>query len=142
MFVERDRENLFVFVEDLLEQARKQHYSTVIVSGAPLEVIEAYQHILPINQVFAVVIERQGAVFGGGIVANHGLTEKKKEVITQLIAAGYRIALAVGNSMSDLPLLDHAEHGFLIACDQEVTDEVRASCIDIEGARTTLLGVL
>lgn len=141
-FAERDRGNLFVFAQHLLEQARKKDYSIVIVSGAPLEVIQAYQYILPIDQVFAVVIERHGTVFGGNIVANHGLTEKKKEVMTKLIGAGYRIALAVGNSMSDLPLLEFAECGFLIANDQEISDSVRASCIDIEQASTTLLEVL
>jgi phosphoserine phosphatase len=141
-FAESDFRNLFGFTEALLRTARRKGYSIFVVSGAPAEVIEAYRNVLPIDRVYGLLVERSQGRFTGTIVANHGLMGKKREAVDHIVSEGHTIAVAVGNSTSDLPLLEHAHRGFLVSDEQEIKDSVQASFVDTKHAQKTLVEAL
>ncbi|MGI8425303.1 MAG: HAD family hydrolase [Actinomycetota bacterium] len=133
-FAQEDRRSLFDFVPSLLQRLHAKEIATVVVSGAPVEVLQAYRRMLPIDRIYGLVVERRNGYFTGSIQLNHGLMGKKREVVAALLAEGYTIKLAAGNSTSDLPLLEHPERRFLISDEQEVREGVNASFVDTKHA--------
>lgn len=133
-FVEEDQLMLFDFVVPLLEELRSKKVGVIVVSGAPVEVLDAYRHILPIDRAYGLVVERKNGRFTGAIKHNYGLMGKKRDVVTTLMAEGYTIKLAAGNTTSDLPLLEHAQRRFLISDEQAIKEGVDASFVDVKYA--------
>lgn len=141
-YVRDDIRNLFDFVPSLLEQIQTNGMETVIVSGAPGEVLDAYSRILPIGRVYGLVVGQVNGHFANVIRQNHGLTTKKREVVDSLRAEGYKIRLAAGNSANDLPLLEYAEKRFLISDEHEFKDGVDAFLVDTKHAFQMFKGAL
>lgn len=141
-YVSEDTKNLFSFVPELFEQIHAHSYETVIVSGAPSEVLNAYSRIMPIDRIYGLIIKQVDERFTGVIQQNHGLMSKKKDVVNALLAEGCIIKLAAGNSVSDFPLLEYAENRYLISDEQEVKSEINATFIDTKHASSIFKGAL
>lgn len=133
-FVQEDQFRLYDFVVPLLEDLHSKQFAVIIVSGAPVEVLDAYRNILPIDRAYGLVVGRKNGHFTGAIENNHGLMGKKRDAVTALMAEGYVIKLAAGNSTSDLPLLEHAQHRFLISDEQTIKEGVNAFFVDVKHA--------
>lgn len=142
LFVEVDRDNLYKFSAAVLDAAKRRGYTTFIISGAPTEILVAYSSMLSVDKAFGLEIKRIGDTYSDAVSANFGLTEQKKEAVAGIIASGFDIALAVGNSESDLPLLEHARNRFIISDEQESITSIRASFVYANDAEEKLLEVL
>jgi phosphoserine phosphatase len=114
-FVKGDIGNLFPFTIDLLNKISEAGFSIHVLSGGPLRPISAYARQLPISGIFAVdgKCELNG-VFSGAVVKNYALRQNKGDAVSFLRSAGYEICLAFGDTESDAPLLEAADHSFLL----------------------------
>lgn len=106
--------HLFSFTRTLLSIVRSRDVDIIIVSGGPQEVIEAHASKLGIKCVMALQVESSPfGRFEKRVKLNYGAAIDKRRAIKQLEGA-YDISLAIGNSISDAPLLNSARHGFFI----------------------------
>jgi phosphoserine phosphatase len=114
-FAKKDVKNLFPFTINLLNAINKAGMSIHVLSGSPLRPILSYARHLPISSVFAVdAVCTSKGVFEGKIAKNYALRRYKREAIQSLKSKGFRIHIALGDSSADVPLLNAAEHSFLI----------------------------
>jgi len=119
-FVQQDVTNLFPYAVSLIKMVKRYNYYAFILSGAPLIPIQSYSHLLTVDHVFALDIDRTGdGIFKNKIKTHYALKEDKNRVVNQLIKNGFEIALAFGDTESDEPLLDAATYPFLVGLNTE-----------------------
>lgn len=114
-FVYADRSNLFPFTETLLALLQRNNIDTIVVSGGPVEVLEAYCHILPISSVYALRLKiGDSGHYTGEVLENHGLLQEKHRVVQSLKSQRKEVFLALGNAPTDQPLFASTKHAFLL----------------------------
>lgn len=114
-FVQHDRKHLFEFTIPLLSHLQARNISICIISGAPQSILVKYANLLPIDAVFGLSLETDArGIYTGAILENHGLYETKQKVTENLTKNHQHVVLAIGNSKSDLPLLQAASNSFMI----------------------------
>jgi phosphoserine phosphatase len=107
LFMKEDMQRLCSFSSALFSCLTQGGIQAIISSGAPVEILQEYQHIFPIEKIFALELQTLNGIFVGNVLTNYGTTECKQHIITHL-AKSYEFAFAAGNSSSDTPLLDAA----------------------------------
>jgi HAD superfamily phosphoserine phosphatase-like hydrolase len=114
-FILKDRLNLFAYTEPLLVLFRKKSIETIVVSGGPTEVLEAYGRMLGFSRIYALrlTISDSGR-YTGDVQENHGILEEKDRVVRSLKSESKEVFLALGNAPADQPLFVFAKHAFLI----------------------------
>lgn len=120
----------YSFVAPLLSEFESRRIAVAVISGAPGVILREHARNLPIGRVFGmeVPIDRQGR-YTGTVAENFGLAAQKLRAVNSLPRSA-KIVLAVGNSASDLPLLQAAEIRILMDRNLAVFPEsVRESLI-------------
>jgi len=107
-FVISDEHNLFPFAKPLLWKLYQAGINIVVISGCPVEVLNAYSGRLPWGQVFGVTVGARGNRYRSNLITNPAGIESKRQIVDQL---GYRskVTVAFGDSNSDLPLFDASQ---------------------------------
>lgn len=99
----------------VLDELRKRKIHTLVISGAPEEILREHAHCLGINRVIGLQLGVSHGKFSGTICRNPGLKEEKERFVKQVIdAASGRIVLAMGNSDSDTPLFEAANFSVIV----------------------------
>jgi phosphoserine phosphatase len=82
----------------------------VVISGAPHELLVAAQPITAVVSVYGVRVgvDESGKWYDGNLVDNPATGERKEAIMTNLSQAR-RVLLAVGDSRSDIPMLNEAD---------------------------------
>ncbi len=112
-----DKKKLFKEIVSLLENLKSINIKTVIISGAPLEVLEQYAVILDFHKVYALKIDRnESGIYTGKVKENPGISAVKGKIIESL-KNQYTIIYGFGNSESDIPIFKSAKHPILINID-------------------------
>lgn len=113
-FIEADLDNLYSFVRPLFNHLREQGLLTIVISGSPFEPLKAYKDMLGIDLLFTTQIARSAnGTYTGRISQNPTLRAVKQKIMDEL-AHDYTFHLALGNTSSDLPLLERAAHSFYL----------------------------
>lgn len=132
-FVNEDHSSLFRFSEALLKILKESAVKVIIVSGSPIEPLNAYSKLFDFADIFALKICTDSEnKFNGDILTNYGLAIEKQNVVNILKQRNERIFLSIGNSESDLPLFKAAENSIVIGdCSKVPNDTKKLSHAEI-----------
>ena len=115
-FVKTELGGILPFVRPLMRRLKDDGITPIIVSGSPVEVINAFAGELGIACVHAteLVVDHGTYVAGAtqGILRNTAIGATKQELAARY--AQSPIVLAAGDSVADLPMLDRAETRLVI----------------------------
>lgn len=104
-FMLKDKKRLFAESVQLLRHLRKREISIFIVSGAPAQVLSAYQKHYGFARVFGLELTTRNGCFTGLVAANPGISSGKRRVISGINSTQAGMAMiGIGNSESDAPL--------------------------------------
>jgi len=116
-YIRIDKKKLFKEMVSLLENLKSINIKIVIISGAPLEVLEQYAVILDFHKVYALKIDRdESGIYTGKVEENPGISVIKGKIIEGL-RKQYIIIYGFGNSESDVPIFKSAKQPILINID-------------------------
>jgi HAD superfamily phosphoserine phosphatase-like hydrolase len=99
---------IFNFVKSFMEGVHRKNAKNIIISGAPVELLEEYAVILPIDMIYGLKLEIKNNVYTGKIIRNTAKKEVKKEIVNEL-KNEYKIKIGIGDSESDIPIIENAE---------------------------------
>lgn len=87
----------------------KKNVDIIVISGAPTRILEQYKEEFGIKDIFALEEEVVEKSFTGKVACNYGNNKfcKVNELIKQYKTTPY---LALGDSESDIPLLDSSDY--------------------------------
>ena len=120
-FVNIDETKLFSFSRPLLENLRIANIKVIVISGAPVEPLLSYSKRLPISKVLGVEISTDNGIYERDVKENSGLLATKIKIVRDILKSEVDVVLAIGNSLSDLPMLSVAEQGIFILEDNQKT---------------------
>lgn len=93
------------------------HIHGAIISGAPHSVLSEFAKKAGISAVFGATTNINGfGRFDGGLLDNPALSERKKEIVHSLVG-DCAVRLGVGDSISDVPLLERAQYRIIVGDD-------------------------
>jgi phosphoserine phosphatase len=101
---EVDRPLVYPFVPALLAWLVAHDIEPVVVTGAPAELVAPYVEPAGGRVVGLTLAESDGR-YTGAIGRNPGPAAEKTRAVEEVLADGCEVALAAGDSVSDLPLL-------------------------------------
>ncbi|SFV29726.1 haloacid dehalogenase-like hydrolase [Hyphomicrobium facile] len=112
-FAKQDN-GLFSFVQDTTARLSEMGMTIIVVSGSPIEVLEAFAPRIYADRVLALQIEQnvQG-IHTKRVVRNFGNVSEKEAAI-EILKTDYSISMAFGNSFADIPLLRAANDRFYV----------------------------
>lgn len=120
-FAEEDKAKLFDFTLPLLGRIKREGYSIFLLSGGPRIPLSSYMAHLPVDGVFATDIFVQDGFFVEHVACNYALAKNKKRAVNSLLSQGFDISLGFGDTASDEPLLNAAEHAFVVTDHEDET---------------------
>jgi len=108
-FLISDPNQLFGFSMKLLSTLREQGIAVIVISGAPMEILQLYRRSLGVEAVHGLDIESKNGLYTGNVLRNPGILMEKEEVVQQILGQyNARVVMAMGNSPSDSPLFQAA----------------------------------
>ena len=143
-FVVDDESRLHLFVVWLLRFLAHRDIDPIIISGAPEPPLRLYADKLGIREVFALTVRTESGLYTEHIERNPGSSTVKRQV-TDLISArpGAAVALAMGDSVSDVPILQSAAVSMVVdnpaLADRLGALSVSSAADDLEDVVTELL---
>lgn len=116
IFVNSDQNALFKWSRELMTRLKSSNISTIVISGAPIEVLEAFQRPLQLDVVYGLDLEVENGVYTGRVRLNPGISTVKKRVVDELarVTKGGSVLIAFGDSSSDMPLFDSAKVSVMV----------------------------
>ena len=120
-FVSLDQHNLYSYTFPIFRYFRRLGLPIIVVSGAPQEILEAYQVYLGPYKSYGICVEHRGGIYTGAATANSALPDVKGTIV-RLLERKCRISIAIGDTVADKPMLEAARIGILIA-DQMANQE-------------------
>lgn len=113
-YIDCDRFHLFPFAKTIFDFLHKHEIAPIIISGAPLCVLDKYKKELHIHDIFAFDLDTCRGEYTGLVGSNYGYNKEK--IIAELVVKyGALPFMGFGDSSSDEPLILTARHGFLIS---------------------------
>lgn len=108
-----DERYFFPFTYDLFEMMADYDIAPIVISGAPLTILQQYKDRFHLHSIYAFEAETTNGYYTGKVKRNCGFN---KEIIVQALIEKYDgpPLLGFGDSASDLPLLKAARHAVCI----------------------------
>lgn len=108
-----DRKYLFKNIIQLFEIFYKKNIDIIVISGAPSIILEKYKDEFHFKAIYAFKEQVSHGIFTGNVEYNYGFDKMKKilDLIKKYKTYPY---IALGDSESDLPMLDYASYPFCI----------------------------
>lgn len=116
-YMSEDKEHIFPFTESIFYILNKHNIKPIIVSGAPLGIIQNYCDEFNIYKIYAFLPEEIEGRFTGKVHCNFGY-DKRKQVEKICNEIGTIPRIAFGDSISDLEMLRMAQKS-IIVCKNE-----------------------
>lgn len=131
-FVAGDKPTLYPFVVPLLRWLEIRRIEPIVISGAPEMILRRHADRLGISEAFGLTVRSVSGRFAGMVGANPGTSAMKRKYLESLVRhSGDEIAVALGDSASDVPMLENA--GLAIVIDNPVlADLVGAASVSSE----------
>jgi phosphoserine phosphatase len=108
-FVEEETVGLYPFALTLLSALSTRAIGAVVVSGAPSEILEASRERYGLAATYGTVFGQRDGIYSGNVDLNRSFRAEKQAIVAELLPDDRRVPLAVGDSESDLPLLERAD---------------------------------
>lgn len=112
-FVQVDAQHLFGFARSLCEFFVERQLSVIVLSGAPEEPLTEYASTLGFELAGALRLEVEEGLYTGNVIENCGLSNTKHDAVVR-VSTTNDVVIALGDSLSDMPLLDAARVGFVV----------------------------
>ena len=112
-FIRVDNSRLFPFVSALWAYFNEQNLKVIVLTGAPEEPTKHYADAVGFELGGALRLEVKSGFYTGAIIENCGLYDAKKAAVRR-VAQDDNVVIALGDSVSDLPLLESAHVGFVV----------------------------
>jgi phosphoserine phosphatase len=109
-FVKHDRP-MFPFVRELWRLFEAEALAVTVISGAPAEILDQYAGTIGFDVGGALQPEIKNQRYTGHLLENVGLREYKLAAVQRMISNS-SVVIALGDAVSDLPLLEVAS----VAC--------------------------
>ena len=108
---ERQRAELFPFARSVVDLLRQRGWTTVLLSGSPQEIVRVAAQDLGLDHAWGAEFAVDRDVYSGQVVTAPGVPGTKLALLRSK-QPGFRPtdALAIGNSVTDLELLDVVGH--------------------------------
>ncbi|PID99521.1 HAD-IB family hydrolase [Candidatus Saccharibacteria bacterium] len=122
---EEFKDQTFTYTRDLVRDLKKQGYLLFAVSGSQHEVVEKIAQHHGFHAAIGAELEVKQGAFTGKI---HSPVFDKKAALDTLVArfhASYENSYAVGDSSSDIPLLEAVTHPVVFNPDKKLYDIAR-----------------
>jgi phosphoserine phosphatase len=105
LYVLEDEKYLHSFSIVLFEKLKEKDIDIIVVSGAPVEILNQYKEKFSLKEVFGLELDVKNGAYTGEIKLNPGLRKVKQRIVNKITKSpDNKIILAVGNSESDIPL--------------------------------------
>lgn len=145
-FVRDDQRRLLPFVVPLLRTLRAMGLRVVLVTGAPRDAILPYRRILEFDELIALTFSVRDDRYTGAISFNPG-TAAEKRVARETIAGARQVAIAIGDSPSDVPLFEAARVRVAVGDGSGLESmkslvKVTGELEDVDRVRSVLLGAI
>jgi HAD superfamily phosphoserine phosphatase-like hydrolase len=102
-------EKLFPFAKELFNYLKLNNIETIIVSGAPIEILDLFKQKYNFNKIYGLELElNEKKEYKGSIKLNTAMKKNKRKIILK-IEKEYDILISMGDSIADIPLLEKAE---------------------------------
>ena len=108
-FVRDDPVGVRGFARPLLQALRDRSIASIVVSGAPQEILDACAACYGLDAVYGTTFGERLGHYSGEVMVNRAIASEKTIVVDQLVRDGHRVVMALGDSEADLPLLTAAE---------------------------------
>jgi HAD superfamily phosphoserine phosphatase-like hydrolase len=114
-FLNTDRAFLFLTCLRLLSYLSEKGIEVIVISGAPSEILTEYQKFYPLKRIFGLELETRKGLFTGRVKVNPGMSSTKGRIVRKLNEEeGRKAVLAMGNSISDVPLFKAARINIVV----------------------------
>lgn len=108
---ERQRAELFPFTRTVVDLLRQRGWTTVLLSGSPQEIVHVAARDLGLDHAWGAEFAVDHGIYSGRVVSAPGVPGTKLALLRSA-QPGFRPtdAVAIGNSLTDLELLDAVDH--------------------------------
>ncbi len=110
-YIDYDRKFLFSEITLLFELLHKKNIDIIVISGAPLIILEKYKNIFHLNSIYAFREQTSCDIFTGNVEYNYGYNKLGK-ILELIDMYNCRPCIAFGDSESDVPMLNYADYAF------------------------------
>ncbi len=113
------------FAIPLIETIRELGISPVLVSGAPMVVVEHIAERIDIDDCFGLELgfDSNGS-YDGSVAMNLAISSSKQIIVDRLMKQGKKVALSFGDTISDVPIFKAAQLSYVIT-KSETEEEVK-----------------
>lgn len=101
------------WAKDIIAQFNNNGYTTIAISGSPIELLTLYKEKLGLQQVFASVAEVTNGVYTGKTSVNLVLGKEKEMIVNSIIQQEHvdlEKSFGFGDNLHDLAFLDKVGH--------------------------------
>jgi HAD superfamily hydrolase (TIGR01490 family) len=137
--IERSSDKVYAYTRDLLTRLKSEGYILVALSGSFAEVVEPFAKKYHFDYWAGTECEIKNGHFTGKVVWNY---DKKAQNLAELIP-GHNLTLAgsiaVGDTASDIPMLELVEHPIAFNPNQELFDHAAAHAWNIVVERKNVI---
>lgn len=123
--IEEYKDQTYVYTRKLLQDLKQKDYTLFIISGSHLELIEQIGQHYRFNDWIATTYERKGDSFSGKSFL--AVADKKKclEELVSKHGASYTNSLAIGDSGSDIAMLELVEQPIAFNPDRTLLEHAK-----------------
>lgn len=126
-FVLEDSKHLFKFSKGLFDFFRDCNITPIIVSGAPLCILECYKKEFGLIEIYGMDVVFQNEVYSSEVRFNPGISSLKKKVVEQLPILTDKVLVAFGDSNSDIPLFRKANLNIVVGSSKISKNDIPSS---------------
>ena len=123
--IDEYKDQTYVYTRDLLKDLKKQGYLTLIISGSHHELIEQVGKYYGFDDWLGSQYVRSGKSFSG---EKHIVSKDKSAALKQLVikhGLNFESSLAIGDSKSDIAMLELVEHPIAFNPDKILFEKAR-----------------
>ncbi len=113
-FVECDGHNLYDYSTYLFDFLISKSIGIIVISGAPLEILEQYREKFNLYRVYGLEIETDSkGLYTGRIKQNFGLSQQK-ELLRLTLDKEFSVIIGLGNSYADIAILRNVQLAIIL----------------------------
>ncbi len=106
---EKYKDQVYTYTRDLIKDLKKQGYMLLAISNSQIEIVQKIADYYGFDDAVATIYHNDGSRFTGEETAPLGDKHKILEVLVKKHGLGYEKSLAVGDSTSDISMLEAVE---------------------------------
>jgi HAD superfamily hydrolase (TIGR01490 family) len=106
---ERNKYQVFPFVEELLSTLSRRGYTTVLMTGSPTEIVHLFARTYAVDHVYAADFETRGDRYTGQLLFSPGRQGQKRHMLQRIaheLEADLGASLVLGDSENDFEMFD------------------------------------